>query len=55
MVLNDLLLFHPVIGYKAINNEMVNPKVHVLSDGAACIAYVRLTQFIDKYAAAATA
>lgn len=28
---------------------MVNPKVHLLSDEAACIAYVRLTQYLDKY------
>lgn len=39
-----------VIGYKAINNSIVNPNVHILGSDVACIAYVRLTQFIDKYA-----
>lgn len=27
----------------------MNPHVHLLGDDAACIAYVRLTQYIDKY------
>jgi hypothetical protein len=42
--------FFSVIGYKAINNTIVNPMVHLLGFDVACIAYVRLTQFIDKYA-----
>mgnify|MGYP003571888570 CR=1 FL=1 len=33
---------------KAINTSILNPHVHLLGDDAACIAYVRLTQFIDK-------
>lgn len=33
---------------KAINTTILNPHVHLLGDDAACIAYVRLTQFIDK-------
>ncbi|XP_070509675.1 calcium/calmodulin-dependent protein kinase type II alpha chain-like [Chironomus tepperi] len=40
--------FDNAIGYKSINNTLVNPKVHLLGDNAACIAYVRLTQFVDK-------
>lgn len=34
---------------KAINTSILNPHVHLLGDEAACIAYVRLTQYIDKY------
>jgi len=30
------------------NTTLVNPYVHLLGDDAACIAYVRLVQFIDK-------
>lgn len=33
---------------KAINTTILNPHVHLLGDDAACIAYVRLTQYIDK-------
>ena len=28
---------------------MVNPQVHILSEDSACIAYVRLTQYLDKW------
>lgn len=34
---------------KAINTTILNPHVHLLGDDAACIAYVRLTQYIDKW------
>ncbi|XP_037035386.1 calcium/calmodulin-dependent protein kinase type II alpha chain isoform X13 [Bradysia coprophila] len=42
--------FENVLGKncKAINTTILNPHVHLLGDDAACIAYVRLTQFIDK-------
>ncbi|KAK2169412.1 hypothetical protein LSH36_10g08004 [Paralvinella palmiformis] len=33
---------------KAINTSILNPHVHLLGDDAACIAYIRLTQYIDK-------
>lgn len=33
---------------KAINTTILNPHVHLLGEDAACIAYVRLTQYIDK-------
>lgn len=33
---------------KAINTTILNPHVHLLGEDSACIAYVRLTQFIDK-------
>ncbi|XP_050393885.1 calcium/calmodulin-dependent protein kinase type II delta chain isoform X7 [Patella vulgata] len=33
---------------KAVNTSMVNPHVHLLGDDSACIAYVRLTQYIDR-------
>lgn len=33
---------------KAINTTILNPHVHLLGDDAACIAYVRLTQYVDK-------
>lgn len=32
----------------AINTTILNPHVHLLGDEAACIAYVRLTQYIDR-------
>jgi len=40
----------PVLGKncKAINTTILNPHVHLLGEEAACIAYVRLTQYIDK-------
>ncbi|XP_063707400.1 calcium/calmodulin-dependent protein kinase type II alpha chain isoform X5 [Culicoides brevitarsis] len=39
---------------KAINTTILNPHVHLLGDDAACIAYVRLTQYIDKQGQAHT-
>ncbi|XP_014244533.1 calcium/calmodulin-dependent protein kinase type II alpha chain isoform X25 [Cimex lectularius] len=33
---------------KGINTTILNPNVHLLGEEAACIAYVRLTQYIDK-------
>jgi len=33
---------------KNIRSTVLNPHVHLLSDDAACIAYVRLTQWVDK-------
>ncbi|GLV33918.1 Calcium/calmodulin-dependent protein kinase II [Carabus blaptoides fortunei] len=33
---------------KAVNTTILNPHVHLLGDDAACIAYVRLTQYMDK-------
>ena len=33
---------------KAVNTTILTPHVHLLGDDAACIAFVRLTQFIDK-------
>jgi len=33
---------------KAVNTMIMNPHVHLLGDDAACIAYVRLTQYLDK-------
>ena len=33
---------------KPVNTSILNPTVHLLGDDAACIAYVRLTQFIDR-------
>lgn len=44
--IQNLLL---VLNHKSINNTMVNPIVTLLGDHAACIAYVRLTQYLDKY------
>ncbi|CRL02127.1 CLUMA_CG015141, isoform A [Clunio marinus] len=34
--------------YRAINTTILNPHVHLLGDETACIAYVRLTQLVDK-------
>jgi len=33
---------------KPLNTTILNPHVHLLGDDAACIAYVRLTQYIDR-------
>ncbi|XP_029636757.1 calcium/calmodulin-dependent protein kinase type II delta chain isoform X35 [Octopus sinensis] len=33
---------------KTLNTTILNPHVHLLGDDAACIAYVRLTQYIDR-------
>ena len=30
------------------NMNIINPHVHLLGDDAAAIAYIRITQFIDK-------
>jgi len=32
---------------KVTNTSILNPRVYLLGDDAACIAYVRLTQCID--------
>ncbi|XP_014221038.1 calcium/calmodulin-dependent protein kinase type II alpha chain isoform X16 [Trichogramma pretiosum] len=39
---------------KAVNTTILNPHVHLLGDDAACIAYVRLTQYMDKQGVAHT-
>jgi calcium/calmodulin-dependent protein kinase (CaM kinase) II len=39
---------------KTVHTTMLNPHVHILGDESACIAYVRLTQFIDKNGVAQT-
>lgn len=33
---------------KTLNSTILNPSVHMLGDNAACIAYIRLTQYMDK-------
>ncbi|KAL7035526.1 hypothetical protein ACKWTF_008426 [Chironomus riparius] len=42
--------FENVLGknYRAINTTILNPHVHLLGEDTACIAYVRLTQYVDK-------
>lgn len=46
--------FENVLGknYRAINTTILNPHVHILGEDTACIAYVRLTQYVDKQGAA---
>ncbi|XP_022239922.1 calcium/calmodulin-dependent protein kinase type II delta chain-like isoform X2 [Limulus polyphemus] len=39
---------------KALNTTILNPTVHLLGDDAACIAYVRLVQYMDKSGVAHT-
>uniref|UniRef100_A0A2R5L7F7 calcium/calmodulin-dependent protein kinase n=2 Tax=Ornithodoros turicata TaxID=34597 RepID=A0A2R5L7F7_9ACAR len=34
--------------YKSQNTTIMNPTVHLLGDDAACIAYIRLMQYIDR-------
>ncbi|CRL03223.1 CLUMA_CG016219, isoform A [Clunio marinus] len=41
--------FDNALNHSSINNTMVNPSVHILGEDAACIAYVRLTQYLDKH------
>lgn len=48
---NQLIMFCLLVlgkNCKAINTTILNPHVHLLGDETACIAYVRLTQYIDK-------
>jgi calcium/calmodulin-dependent protein kinase (CaM kinase) II len=39
---------------KTVNTTILNPHVHLLGEDAACIAYVRLTQYMDKQGQAHT-
>ncbi|XP_046455396.1 calcium/calmodulin-dependent protein kinase type II alpha chain isoform X14 [Daphnia pulex] len=39
---------------KSINTLILNPHIHLMGEDAACIAYVRLTQFVDKQGQAHT-
>ncbi|CAI5447745.1 unnamed protein product [Caenorhabditis angaria] len=32
-----------------LHTTMLNPNVHIVGDDGACIAYVKLTQYLDKY------
>lgn len=44
-----LCLFFSVLSKntKPIHTTILNPHVHVIGEDAACIAYIRLTQYID--------
>ncbi|MEQ2165578.1 Calcium/calmodulin-dependent protein kinase type II subunit beta, partial [Goodea atripinnis] len=33
---------------KPIHTTILNPHVHLIGEDAACIAYIRLTQFVDN-------
>ncbi|KAK9506806.1 hypothetical protein O3M35_008673 [Rhynocoris fuscipes] len=48
VIINFLFFVLVIKNCKAINTTILNPNVHLLGDEAACIAYVRLTQYIDK-------
>uniref|UniRef100_A0A2L2YLQ0 calcium/calmodulin-dependent protein kinase n=1 Tax=Parasteatoda tepidariorum TaxID=114398 RepID=A0A2L2YLQ0_PARTP len=39
---------------KSLNTTILNPTVHLLGEDGACVAYVRLTQYIDKSGVAHT-
>ncbi|KAK6633922.1 hypothetical protein RUM43_001521 [Polyplax serrata] len=39
---------------KAVNTTILNPHVHLLGEDAAVIAYIRLTQYMDKQGQAHT-
>lgn len=39
---------------KAVNTMILSPHVHLLGEDAACIAYIRLTQYMDKQGQAHT-
>ena len=49
------MLLVTVLGksHKAHNTTILTPHVHMMGDDAACIAYVRLTQLMDRCASAA--
>ena len=32
---------------KPVHTTLLNPHVHLIGEDAACIAYIRLTQFVD--------
>lgn len=34
-------------GHKPIHTILLNPHVHLIGEDAACIAYIRLTQYMD--------
>uniref|UniRef100_A0A6B0VE10 calcium/calmodulin-dependent protein kinase n=2 Tax=Ixodes ricinus TaxID=34613 RepID=A0A6B0VE10_IXORI len=40
--------------YKSQNTTIINPTVHLLGEDAACIAYIRLMQYIDRAGIART-
>lgn len=48
--------FENVLGKncKTVNTMILSPHVHLLGDDAACIAYIRLTQYMDKQGQAHT-
>lgn len=33
---------------KSMNTTILNPTVHLLGEDGACVAYIRLTQYVDK-------
>lgn len=35
--------------YKIVSTTILNPHVHVFNDETACIAYVLIIQYIDRY------
>ncbi len=37
-----------------VNTTVLHPTVHLMNDDAACIAYIRLTQYMDKDACSKT-
>ncbi|KAF8765239.1 Calcium/calmodulin-dependent protein kinase like protein [Argiope bruennichi] len=39
---------------KSLNTTILNPTVHLLGEDGACVAYIRLTQYIDKTGVAHT-
>ena len=44
-------IFYPTVygkNCKSINSTILNPSVHLLGEDAACIAYICLTQYVDK-------
>lgn len=44
------LVFSPVLSKndKPVHTTLLNPHVHLIGEDAACIAYIRLTQFVDS-------
>ena len=47
-IFNFILLLVLGKNCKSINTLILNPHIHLMGEDTACIAYVRLTQFMDK-------
>lgn len=49
MIYSIVCLLYSVLSKnsKPVHTTLLNPHVHLIGEDAACIAYIRLTQFVD--------